>query len=30
LLLEVDTKKLKNSDLRWEHARKGELFPHIY
>ena len=30
LLLEVDTKKLKNSDLRWEQARQGELFPHIY
>ena len=30
LLLEVDTKKLKNSDLRWEPARQGELFPHIY
>ena len=30
LLLEVDTKKLKNGDLRWEPARQGELFPHIY
>ena len=30
LLLEVDTKKLHNSDLRWEPARRGELFPHLY
>ena len=30
LLLEVDTQKLINSDLRWEIARQGDLFPHIY
>ena len=30
LLLEVDTQKLTNSDLRWETARQGDLFPHIY
>ena len=30
LLLEVDTQKLTNSDLRWEIARQGDLFPHIY
>lgn len=30
LLLEVDAKKLHHSDLRWEPARRGELFPHLY
>ena len=30
LLIEVDAKKLHHSDLRWEPARRSELFPHLY
>jgi uncharacterized protein (DUF952 family) len=30
LLLKIDAERLPASELRWEPARGGELFPHLY